>query len=324
MSQESASNEPKQVDEACNLNGTCCDHEHNNDEVMKRTTVIPFESTFTNKQTDKFQVPEPEDHDNLIPPEEERVRFPNPESDPDAFKKMLESASIDDLLQFQQQVLKQAPLDKLTMEVAARIFDDTFDHHNDNTSLAAELDPTGEYSALLLDRLNAHLEQEGLKYADRVFLHVYGRKAGTLFKGVPHKYGRVLVVEGFQTFVLNDRELVITTGNSSSIFSTTSTPRVPRGKTQIKLPNGKATIKNKAYRSTVLWIFWDDNPIAEVSNPHNEQGLQHAIEELQAKLDAEGKTMAEHSKEVLDGVDPDEPVTDDMLKYMYKRESIQL
>ena len=161
-----------------------------------------------------------------------------------------------------QDVMKELNISTLGLIVAQHIFGDQLDNDSEYLLLTKELDETepiqGEFGAKL-----AHLFHEnGIMPPETFIFQVFARRAGFIPKEILGKYAMVIGVKDYQVISHERKDYIIEKDSLSPLFqiSEGSIPRVIPNRTQIKLGQGKATIKSRRYMSMMVWAFWDEYP----------------------------------------------------------------
>ena len=268
-----------------------------------------------------------------------KVDLPPPEtSPPDAFS-LLTSPSTrilphekadptDDLPEPEQlwdtDFKQSLPLPVLGVLVADEIFGDKMDNEDESMFLSEMLDETQPLQGELMAKLSAMFDANGFYPPDRFSLQVFRRKGGFQSKRDDPDFGRysaAVCLREFQVITFNREENILSNGDVSRFYELVPHPEgkkgppaprpgVPRNRTTIKLPNGKALLKARKYLCVLVWAFWDDDPIKpeETERKIGVESLRNLAQELRAK----GETQqADDLEKVADqiGNPPSEPVT---------------
>lgn len=155
---------------------------------------------------------------------------------------------------------------------ADEIFGEAIDVDNESLFLAAMIDETQPLQSELVAKLNTTFEDNKYLSPDRYSCQVFKRKAGysARDKNLSElgQYCVAICVKDYQIVKFKNEEHMIPLDHMSPLFELlpgkkADRPSVPFNRTQIKLGNGKATIKQRKYMSVLIWAFWDGNPIKE-------------------------------------------------------------
>jgi len=193
-----------------------------------------------------------------------------------------------------QLMLDQIPLPAIAILTADEMFGEDLDNKVENLFLKGFVDEThpiqGEFSA----RIAAMFDHAGFMEPDCLTLQVLGRKAGFRTEKTEDKIGNYCCAISLgenQIISMNGKENILVPGAMSQIYELTdkrtSYPFIPRNKTLIKFPNGRATLKRKEYRNLMLWAFWAENPIRPKEVNKSQPDLQKAINKLKEEAHAE-------------------------------------
>lgn len=153
----------------------------------------------------------------------------------------------------------------LGLITADYVFGDKLDSKDEDLFLACELDETDDVQSKLVAMIDSIYDQNGMVSPDHHALHVYHRGAKMSLKGVKdlgYKFCSIMVLSGFQCFQMEPNyQHVLQAGKMTRLFDMEKfVPYVPK-LTRINLGKGKSTIKNRTYRSIVVWSFWTSYPI---------------------------------------------------------------
>lgn len=206
--------------------------------------------------------------------------------------------------------------DKLSLTVlgtlaADEIFGDQIDADNEALFLAAILDETQPIQSELAARLSTVFDMHGLMEPDRYSYQLFKRKAGysgrdKRFPKSPTRdpedkteadllelgqYCLAICLKDYQMVRFDGQEHILTAERLSPVFELrphgkkpADRPAVPSNRTQIKLGNGKATLKPRHYLSILVWAFWDGHPSKENNIEMNTSPLQEVIDKLKTTV----------------------------------------
>lgn len=223
---------------------------------------------------------------------------------------------------------KMLPLPVLAALAANEMFGKKMEPKDENLFLSGLLDETQPLQSELVAKLNATFDANGVHPPDRISLQVFRRKAGFAPKKEDADMGRFCVaicLRDFQVISFNRKEEIVTSGNLSPIYELDPHPEkgmnprpgVPKNRTIIKLPNGKALLKSREYLCFMAWAFWVDDPIKK-EQPHGPIGveqLQKMVKDLRARgeneqADEVEKTITQLKEPKPEGDGPTVPLYD--------------
>lgn len=223
--------------------------------------------------------------------------------------------------------LSNAALGQISLPaMAALTADEIFGKEMDDTDneylfLNALLDETQPLQSELMAKLEAMFDANGFMPPDKYSFQVFKRKAGyTVSKKSEDdlskiaKYCAAICLKDYQIIVYDNKEHIISSGMISQVFELqphpdfkkskyAPRPSVPRNRTQIKLGQGKATIKPRSYLCFLVWAFWNGDPIKVVETKMDGTELQNVIDRLKDTIvDSDDKVPNEsimHQKELV-------------------------
>ena len=217
---------------------------------------------------------------------------------------------------------KMLPLPVLAAMAADEMFGKEMDDPAESLFLSALLDETQPLQSELAAKLGATFDANGFHPPDRISLQVFRRKAGFAPKRDDDDMGRFAVaicLREFQVVVFDRKEDIVLNGSLSPFYELephpeeekpkkkkefSPRPSIPRNRTIVKLPNGKALVKSKEYLCVMAWAFWVDDPIKR-EEPQGKLGveqLQKIVDEMKANGDHE--KAAELEKIIADAQNP--------------------
>lgn len=209
--------------------------------------------------------------------------------------------------------LDSVPTHTLLKITADEIFGDEIDKDGESLFLAKIVDETQPLQSELIARLSTLFDENGFNEPDRYSFQVFKRKAGFTVndKRLPKcdsdsdsdsdpdltdlgQYCVAVCLRDYQIVKFNNNEYLITANTVNSVTPVfelephpkgkkakpSPRPSVPKNRTQIKLGQGRATIKPRDYMSILIWAFWDANPIKENEIKTDTSRLQGLVDKL--------------------------------------------
>lgn len=182
-----------------------------------------------------------------------------------------------------QDVMAELSIPVVGLLVAQELFGDKLDQGGENLFLSEVLDESqpiqGEFGAKLTHLLHAN----GIEAPENFIFQVFGRKAGHTPKIVPGKYAMAVGIKDYQVIQYGGQDHILEAGSLTPLFgiSEKNVPRIPFNRTQIKLGQGKATIKPRSYMSMIAWAYWDEYPELKTSD---DAEIQKAVEVIKEKM----------------------------------------
>jgi len=157
-----------------------------------------------------------------------------------------------------QCILNSVPPDLLGAFTAEEIFGDKMNSTEENLFLKSTLDESKPFQGELAARVSAMLEPE----PELLCIQVLGRKAGYHMKDEKFKYCCAISLGEKQIISTGREEIILGPGSLSPIYEMAgrNKPFIPYNRTIIKFPNGRSTLKNKEYKSILVWAFWNEQP----------------------------------------------------------------
>jgi hypothetical protein len=214
------------------------------------------------------------------------------------------------LAELTQDTLDGLSLAALGVLVADEIFGESISIDDQSLFLAAMIDETQPLQSELVAKLNATFDINGYMEPDRYSCQLFKRKAGysggdkRLQKSVTRdpeddsnpdllelgQYCAAICLKDYQIVKFGQEEYLLNLEKMTPIFELlphptsgqkwANRPAVPSNRTQIKLGNGKGTIKTNKYMSVLVWAFWDGNPSKEYNTTVDNSPLQEVINKL--------------------------------------------
>ena len=213
------------------------------------------------------------------------------------------------LSQLTKDIYNDFSLAALGVMAADEIFGELVDKNDESLFLAAMIDDTLPAQSELVAKLNATFDINGFLEPDRYSCQVFKRKAGysgrdkRLQKSQTRdpedtsdpdlldlgQYCAAICLKDYQIVKFGQKEHLLNLEKMSPIFEIlphssnkkgADRPSVPINRTQIKLGNGKATIKTRQYMSVLVWAFWDGNPSKEYNTTVDNSPLQDVLNKL--------------------------------------------
>jgi hypothetical protein len=191
---------------------------------------------------------------------------------------------------------------------AEEIFGEQLDVNDESLFLAAIIDETQPIQSELVAKLSMVFDMHELVEPDRYSFQAFKRKAGysgkdkRLPKSVTRdpedesdpdlyelgSYCLAICLKDYQIVKFGGEEHMLQLERMTPVFEIrphdkkkpADRPSVPSNRTQIKLPNGKATLKTRDYLSVLVWAFWDGHPSKQDNISMNTAPLQEVIEKL--------------------------------------------
>lgn len=210
--------------------------------------------------------------------------------------------------------LNQILLSEMAVLTVDEIFGKDIDSNKEDLFLNAILDDTQPLQSELIAKLEAMLDANGLVAPDRYSIQVFKRKAGYASNNRKSdddlaklgQYCAAICLKDYQVIMYDRKEHILSFGMISPVFELkphekgkkakpSPRPSVPRNRTQIRIKQGKATIKPRNFLCILVWAFWDRQPIKETKTKMDGSKLQNVIEQnksadlpsLQTELDRE-------------------------------------
>jgi len=213
------------------------------------------------------------------------------------------------LAELTEDTLSGLSLPALGVLVADEVFGELIDNKDEALFLAAMIDDTMPVQSELVAKLNATFDINGYMEPDRYSCQLFKRKAGysgrdkRLQKSSTRdpedesnpdilelgQYCSAICLKDYQIVKFGQQEYLLNLEKMTPIFEIlphasekkpSNRPAVPSNRTQIKLGNGKATIKTNKYMSVLVWAFWDGNPSKEYNMTVDNSPLQEVINKL--------------------------------------------
>jgi hypothetical protein len=185
-------------------------------------------------------------------------------------------------------VLDSIPLRSLGIITIDEIYGDQIDAAGEDLFLSAMVDETQPLQSELAARLCGILDMQDLVEPDRFSCQVFKRKGGYTTKGDTDlieicQYCMAVCLKDYQIVRFEDKEYLLYEGMTTPLFEIkpkASRPSIPKNKTQVKLANGKATIKSKKYISILAWAFWCHDPKKENNKEINTEALHELVNNM--------------------------------------------
>lgn len=111
------------------------------------------------------------------------------------------------------------------------------------------------------------------------------------------RYSVAICLRDYQVVSFKRKEEILMSGSLSPFFElephpekgSAPRPGVPKNRTTIKLPTGRALLKSKQYLCIMAWAFWVDDPIRRDDLPGQlgAEQLQQILDNLKARGETE-------------------------------------
>jgi hypothetical protein len=204
--------------------------------------------------------------------------------------------------------LSNAALDQISLPAVAalaadEIFGKDIDSDKEDLFLNAILDDTQPLQSELMAKLEAMFDANGFMAPDRYSFQVFKRKAGYAPNNKTSdddlarlgQYCAAICLKDYQVVVYDRKEHILSSGMISPVFELkpheegkkvklSPRPSVPRNRTQIKIGQGKATIKPRNFLCILVWAFWDGHPIKVAETKMDGSNLQNVIDRLKDSI----------------------------------------
>jgi hypothetical protein len=210
---------------------------------------------------------------------------------------------------FSEQIMDGLSLSALGAITGDEIFGDQIDKDDDSLHLVAMMDETQPLQSELIAKICAMLDSHGLIEPDRFSYQMFKRKAGYTAKSNTDlhdicKYCLAICLKDYQIVKFAGDEFLLNSEMMTPIFEIlphqgkkySDRPSVPMNRTQIKLKNGKATIKTNHYLSVLVWVFWDGNPSKVDKKEMDTTQLQESLDKIDSSLFNTGATDKSYDK----------------------------
>lgn len=174
-----------------------------------------------------------------------------------------------DYYQTARGIIDMIPTPALASMAAGELFGDDFDSGQDNICLIKDMDEKADLQGELLDRVYESLDQFGYTEPDLYKMQVLGRTAGYVND---IKFGEenmdiyclVTSIREKQTVSYGKEDYQLDEQGCTPMFKykvgDENRPFVKNNRKQMRMKDGRLTLKKKDYRNILIWTFWKNDP----------------------------------------------------------------